>query len=261
MLLEPAFTAGQWPALALMFVVGAIASGINAVAGGGSLVSFPALVALGVPPLPANATNSVALWPGSLGGAVGFLNQFDKTKRHIRTLLVPTVLGSVAGSLLLLNTPERVFKWVVPALILLATLLLAFQPQVKAWSLDRPRKAPVWEGAVLQGLVAVYGGYFGAGMGILMLAVFGTFVEGTIHELNALKTWLGLAINLFASVLFLWQGLVWAPAAVAMTLGAVAGGYAAARVSQRVDSERLRKAIVVLGLLMTTWFTYQVVAA
>jgi uncharacterized membrane protein YfcA len=258
--LEPVFTAAQWPALAVMFAVGAIASAINAVAGGGSLISFPALVALGVPPLSANATNSVALWPGSLSGAIGFLNQFGNTKRHLRALLIPTVAGSVAGSLLLLNTPERVFDWVVPVLLLVATLLLAFQPHLKAWTARRTGKVPVWEGVALQGLVAVYGGYFGAGMGIMMLAVFGTFVEGTIHELNALKTWLGLAINLFASILFLWQGLVWIPAAVAMMLGAIAGGYAAARASQGMDSELLRKAIVVLGLAMTTWFTWQVVA-
>ncbi len=255
-LLSPAFTlAGQHPlALVALFGAGLFASGINAVAGGGSLLSFPVLVALGVPPLPANATNSVALWPGALSSAFGFLEQLERTRRHLWTLVPPTIAGSLVGAWLLVHTPERLFAMVVPALILLATLLLAFQPRIRKRVLGGKLRVPAAAGVILQFLVSVYGGYFGAGMGIVMLAIFGLFIPGTLHELNAMKAWLGVAINLVASVFFLGQGLLWMVPGLAVMLGAIVGGYLAARLSQRVDPEKLRRAVVVLGAVMTLWF-------
>jgi len=254
--LSPAFTLdGQNPlALIGLFAAGFVASSINAVAGGGSLLSFPVLVALGVPPLPANATNSVALWPGSLSSAFGFLDQLERTRRYLWALVPPTVLGSLFGAWLLVHTPERLFAMVVPALILLATLLLAFQPQIRKRVLGGKLRVPTAVGAILQFLVSVYGGYFGAGMGIVMLAVFGLFIQGTLHELNALKAWLGVAINLVASFFFLGEGLLWMVPGLAVMLGAILGGYLSARLSQRLDPEKLRKAVVALGALMTLWF-------
>ena len=257
---NPPLTLSDWPALLLLVFVGAVASGINAVAGGGTLISFPVLVRLGVPELPANATNSVALWPGSLAGAFGFLPQLKKTGRYLRTLLLPTFLGAVAGAVLLLSTSERSFQIAVPVLILFATVLLAFQPQLKAFAKQPGRHIGPAAGVVFQFLISVYGGYFGAGMGILMLAYLGLMVEGDLHELNALKTWLGLVINLVASALFVGKGLVQLWPAVALTIGSILGGYGAAVFSQRANPDKLRKAIVVYGFLMSGWFAYRAFA-
>jgi len=243
--------------LAALFVVGALAAAINAVAGGGSLLSFPLLVGLGVPPLQANATNSVGIWPGSLGSALGFRNLLPATAHHLRDLVLPTAAGAWFGAWLLVQTSERLFRFAVPGLILAATLLLAFQPQIRAWIFGRRRRVSPVLGAFLQFLVSVYGGYFGAGMGIMMLAVFALFIDGNIHELNAFKAWLGIVINLVASVELLLKGLVLPVPGAALALGAVCGGFVAARLSQRVDSEKLRKAIVVLGAGMVVWFTCQ----
>ena len=246
---------GQHPlALAALFGVGLLASAINAVAGGGSLLSFPVLVALGVPPLAANATNSVALWPGSLASAYGFRDQLARTKPHLRYLMLPTVVGALFGAWLLTHTPERLFDFVVPLLVLLATLLLAFQARIRKAVLGKKARVPVALGVFLQFLVSVYGGYFGAGMGIVMLAVFGLFIEGTLHELNAMKAWLGVAINLVASMFFLGEGLLWLVPGFSIMAGAIAGGYLSARLSQRVDPDKLRRGIVVLGAALTVWF-------
>ncbi len=246
--------------MVLLFLAGVAASAVNTVAGGGSLISFPTFVGLGISELPANATNSVALWPGSCAGAVGFLNQIRRTKRHLWVLLPPALIGSVAGAWLLVTTTQRTFRIVVPFLILVATVLLAFQKRIRFWSDQRDVRLSASMGAVLQMLVATYGGYFGAGMGIMMLAVMGLFIDANIHELNAIKNWLGLLINLTASVLLLAKGLVVLGPGLALMSGAIVGGYASARISQRVDSEKLRKGIVVYGFAMTAWFGWRLFA-
>jgi uncharacterized membrane protein YfcA len=243
--------------LLAMFLAGLFASAINAVAGGGSLITFPVLVALGVPELVANATNSAAIWVGGLGSALGFWPQLKRTQRHLRWLILPTALGSAAGVALLVSGGEKAFKYAVPALVLLATVLLAFQPQLKRRVLQRRRKLPLAVGVLLQFVICVYGGYFGAGMGILMLALMGLFIEGDLHELNALKAWLGLLVNLLAGVLFLQKGLLDLRAMAAVGLGSLAGGYFAARLAVRVNAEHLRRAIVVLGLILACWFAFR----
>ena len=257
-LLDLAPTLRDLPAFAALAAVGAMASGLNAVAGGGSLLSFPALVAFGVPPLQANATNALALWPGSISGALGFLNKLEKTKRALFVMLLPSAIVAAAGAALLTITPEKAFKLVVPVLVLIATALLALQPRIRRWSGNEHARLPLGWSVFLQLAISVYGGYFGAGMGILMLAVLGLFIEGSIHELNAVKTWLGLLINLVASVFFLGKGLIVLWPGLALMAGAIAGGYFSARLSQRVDAEKLRKGIVVLGIGMTAWFTIDV---
>lgn len=251
----------DWPALLLLFGAGAVASAVNAVAGGGSLISFPALIGLGIPIKPANATNAVALWPGSLAGAIGFWSQLRAVRRHLPPLLLVSVVGSVLGALLLVFTPSSAFRVAVPILILIATLLLAFQPHIRRWAQGPHGKVGPVLGYGLQLGVSIYGGYFGAGMGIMMLAVFGLTIEATIHELNAIKTWIAVLINVAASVTFLTQkGMVLPEPALALALGSIFGGYFAARWSQTVESETLRKAIVVLGFLMAGWFTWRVIA-
>lgn len=222
------------------------------------MLSFPTLtLACGLPQIIANATNSVGLWPGSLGGALGFRNLLAKTQHHLKTLLVPTILGSAAGSALLLSTSDRLFAQVVPWLILLAAGLLLMQPKVKLLLNRGDRPLPTWVGMLIQFLVAVYGGYFGAGMGIMMLAAFALFMDGNVHEMNAVKNWLGVAINIVASSIFIAQGLVLPLHGSLLAAGAIVGGFFGARLSQKVDPNRLRNAIAIYGVGMAIYFFVQ----
>lgn len=236
----------------ILFLAGALASGLNTVAGGGSLLTFPTLVALGVPPLAANATNTLALWPGSLGSALGFIGVLKTSPREMFWLLLPSVLGAALGAHLLLQGGERVFSFAVAPLLLCATLLLAVGPKLRARLAGR--KVPPWLGVVLQFLIAVYGGYFGAGMGILMLALLAVLGSGDLHAQNAVKAWLGLVVNLVAAVFFCIHGVVHLRAAVWVASGALVGGYAAARLLVRMDPQRLRFVVVVFGVLLTAGF-------
>jgi uncharacterized membrane protein YfcA len=248
-------SANQPLGFAILMLIGAIASGINAVAGGGTLVSFPLLtIPFGIPSKVANATNSVGLWPGSLSGALGFLNVYKQTEKQLRIFIWPTIFGSILGAVLLIRTLQITFDRVIPFLILLATVILALQPQIKKWVGAERQKIPMWVGVLLQFLVAVYGGYFGAGMGIMMLATLTLTTEGTVHDLNSLKNWLAVIINLVATIIFFGQGLVLPLTAVALVIGALIGGYFAARFSQRFNPDKLRWAIVVYGIVMSLIF-------
>lgn len=244
-----------------MVAIGAVAAGINTVAGGGSLLSFPFLtLGVQIPSLEANATNSAALWPGSLAGAIGFKDLLHKTKKYFGLLALPTLLGAILGAWLLTLSPEKVFDSVIPFLILLAVILLIAQPRIKALAKKHDRPTPLWVGIVIQFIVSTYGGYFGAGMGIMMLGSFALYMEGNIHELNAVKNWLGLIINLVASILLAIKGLViWGPF-LALTAGSLVGGYFAARYSQRFDSEKLRLLIAAYGLAMSAYFFWRAFA-
>lgn len=242
-------------------LAGAIAGGVNTVAGGGSLISFPYLtVGMRIPSDIANATNSVALWPGALAGAFGFRDHLSRTGKYFRILAIPTIIGSAGGAFLLNLSNEQVFGWLVPFLILIAALLLLLQQKIKQWALGPHRKSPLWLGVLLQTLVAIYGGYFGAGMGIMMLAAFALYMEGDIHELNAVKNWVGVLINLTASIMFLASGMVLLIPAAFMTVGSIVGGFLAAKTSQRVDPEKMRLAIGIYGLLMAVYFFYRAIS-
>lgn len=219
------------------------------------------LVGLGVGEQVANATNAVALWPGSLSSSLGFKKYWDDVKKDIYRFAVPTLLGSTAGAVLLILTPGSVFRAVVPALILVATLLLAFQKQLKKRRSGEERVVQLPVALALQFVISVYGGYFGAGMGILMLALLGLIAAGDIHRHNAIKNTLGLFINFTASVIFIYQGLVQLVPGLALMAGAIVGGYAAAHISQKVAADSLRKGIVVYGLVMTAWFAWRAFSA
>lgn len=236
----------------MLFVAGFIASSINAVAGGGSLVSFPMLIGVGLPSLPANATNSVALWPGSLSSAFAFRSYWDEVKKELGLMAPGTIIGAILGAWLLTATTQEAFDVAVPILIGLATLLLAFQAQIK--KLGSGSKLPAWAAAGLQFLVALYGGYFGAGMGILMLAVLGVHAEGDIHRHNAIKNLLAVVINIVASTILIVQGLVNPVAAGFLMAGAILGGFLSGRLSQKVKADSLRWGIVVYGVIMTVVF-------
>ncbi|MFZ4506736.1 MAG: sulfite exporter TauE/SafE family protein [Fimbriimonas sp.] len=244
-------------------MAGAVASGVNSVAGGGSLVSFPTLhLGMGIPAIPANATNAVSLWPGSFAAAFSGREHLAEVKAQFHRMILPTVVGSVLGSLLLSLTPQNVFDVLVPLLIVLAAVVLLLQPRIKAWATERslahakPVVSPLL-GLTIQFLVALYGGYFGAGMGILMLGAFAISMDATFHQINAVKNALAVLINATATVVFVYQRLVlWAPL-VALASGALVGGYAIGRISQRLDPDKLRIGISVYGFVMAGYLAFK----
>jgi uncharacterized membrane protein YfcA len=238
----------------LIFFVGFIASAINAIAFGGSLVSFPTLIWLGVPPIIANATNTAAVWPGSLGAVWGYRREIAHTAPRMYWLIVPSIAGAVGGAMLLRVTPPQVFDRLVPALILFATLLFAAQGRMQRWLNVAPEHhGSRWFAAALlfQFLVSVYGGYFGAGMGILMLAAFAILGHEDIHQMNGLKNLLGVFINAVAAVYFLLAGMVRGPDAIIMASGAAIGGVAAAGLARRMGRRAVRRAVIAIGFAMT----------
>lgn len=231
---------------------------MNSIAGGGTLITFPALVALGVPPVVANATNTVALWPGALGSLLGYRSQLEGLRRWVLWFAIPSVLGGSVGAFLLVLTPPSQFESLAPWLVLGATLLFqgqrwlaAARPSEREGS-SPPTRAPVAMLCV-QVAVAVYGGYFGAGIGILMLAALGYMGFSNIHQMNGLKNWGGLCINLTAALAFATAGIVdWKLAAV-MAAAAVAGGYFGSRLAQSVPQFWVRRAVVAIGLAAALW--------
>lgn len=236
--------------IAFLLSAGVVSGALNAVAGGGSLVSFPAMLALGMPSVTANATNAAAQWPGSMAAALGFRSRWAEVAEPSRTLWPVTLVGGLIGAVLLLATPGRVFDFIVPVLVFFATVLLARKaPEV-------PRELSPVAVQGLQFATSVYGGYFGAGMGILMMALFRAILpDRTIHDWNALKSILAVLINASAACIFVALGQVaFLPWLLVMS-GSVVGGAIAARLSQRVDPARLKSAVVVYGLLMTIWLT------
>jgi hypothetical protein len=238
-----------------VIMAAAFAAGmVNAVAGGGTLLSFPALVWVGRDPLFANATNTIALWPGSLGGLVGYRREAVGAGRYAAWLAAPSLLGGITGAVLLLRTGSKTFAALVPWLILAATLLIAAHEPVARWS-ERvgggARSRPFWiAGAAFQFLVGVYGGYFGAGIGILMLAALGLLGMTDIHQMNGLKNFLALLINGIAAVYFALSGAVLWVDGLTMAAAAICGGLTGAALARRVGRRAVRRAVVVIGALM-----------
>lgn len=243
-----------WVSLAAL-----LAGVVNAVAGGGTLITFPMLTAVGIPPVIANVTNAVALCPGYLGGT--FAQRRDLRGQSARLLwLVPTgILGGIAGGLLLLASGERIFGAIVPYLILLASTLLALQEPIKRW-LNRRLAQHAAHGlnerwTVLPiGLSAIYGGYFGAGLGVVMLATLGITVDDTLPRLNAVKQVLSLAINFAAAVYFAWAAPVLWPVACVMAVGALLGGVLGGRLASRLKPAMLRYAVVTIGFGVALYY-------
>jgi uncharacterized protein len=234
----------------------AIAAGlVNALAGGGTLISFPTLIAMGVPPVVANITNTVALCPGYLGGALAQRADLRGQGRRLLALIPPGIIGGVAGGALLLLIDEHTFTVLVPFMILMAAVLLAVQDRVKTWISSHTgsgdRNVPGCRRAVLPvGLAAVYGGYFGPGLSVIVLAVLGLFIDDNLTRLNALKQCISLAVNVAAAVFFLFTGLVIWPLALVMAAGALIGGAAGGTIAGRIDPARLRWTIVAIGIIV-----------
>lgn len=236
----------------LLFAVGALAAAVNTIAGGGSLISFPVLIALGVPPIVANATNTFALTLGGITGAVGYMPSLRLSARRLAVLVPIALFGGFVGAWLLLHTNEQVFRLLVPILLLAATILLALRSARHSQSVKVPLNAA--QGMVAIFAISVYGGYFGACMGIVFLAALNMFIPGDVHNHNAIKNWLQCVVNVIAASVFLTQGMVLILPGLALMAGGVVGGYVSATLSQKLNPNILRIAIVAYSTLATIWF-------
>ena len=237
------------------FAAAFLAGAINSVAGGGTLISFPTLIWLGLDSVTANATSTVAIWPGSVGSMWGYRRELQDAEARFAILIVPSLAGGLLGALLLRWTPTATFDRMVPFLILFATLLFMAQETVqrmlKTGSAANRHTARWLTGAILfQLAVGIYGGYFGAGIGILMLAALSILGLNDIHEMNSLKVVFGGSINGIAALYFVWARMVYWPHVLVMAAGAIAGGYGGAGLARRLGRRAVRRIVVAVGLGM-----------
>jgi uncharacterized membrane protein YfcA len=241
----------------------AAAGAINAVAGGGTLVTFPTLLAFGTAPVTANATSTLALLIGTGASVYGYRSHTQPVMPWLRRFLPVSLVGGLIGSALLTGTSNKIFAKLVPFLILFATLLFLAQGAFRRFAITQTedgassKKDHVWKAVLFQFAVAIYGGYFGAGIGILMLATLGFIGMQNIFEMNALKTILGSLINLMAALWFIGAGLIDWPRAAIMTMGALVGYYVGSHYSQRIPQARVRQIITAIGFIISgaTFYT------
>jgi len=236
-----------------------LAGVINSVAGGGTLVTFPTLIWLGLNSVTANATSTVAIWPATLGSSWGYRCELRELHRRLFLLVIPSVIGGLAGAWLLRFTPPAVFDRLVPFLILFATLLFMAQDPVqkrlKSADAAAHHSSKWLVGAMLfQLLVGIYGGYFGAGIGILMLAALSVLGLTEIHQMNALKVLLGGSMNGVAIVYFVANRMVHWPYVLVMVAGAIAGGYGGAGFARRLGARAVRRIVIVVGFGLAVSF-------
>ncbi|PKO01550.1 MAG: sulfite exporter TauE/SafE family protein [Chloroflexi bacterium HGW-Chloroflexi-5] len=232
---------------------------VNALAGGGTLITFPLLTAFGLPAVVANVTNTVALCPGYFGATFAQRELLKQQANRLWLLLPAALLGGLGGAFLLLNTGERLFKGLVPWLILLASLLLAVGEPLKTWLKKKTahRKVDKQEKLVAilpVGLAAIYGGYFGAGLSVIVLAVLGLFYNDSLTRLNALKQAIALAANTAAAVVFLFSDQVYWGVALVMMVSALAGGAAGGKLANKINASVLRWLVVGIGLVVATLY-------
>jgi uncharacterized membrane protein YfcA len=244
----------------VMVGLAAIAAGaVNALAGGGTLITFPMLIAVGVPAITANVTNTVALCPGYLGATLAQWTDLRDQKTRLWLLLPAGAVGGIIGGILLLNTEERLFQALVPFLILLASGLLAVQNPLRAWLVRRAQQkgsAPASEkGAIIPvSLAGIYGGYFGAGLSVIVLAVLGLTLDDSLTRLNALKQGISFSVNVAAAIFFLFSGQVIWSAALVMAVGALLGGALGGRLAGRVKPAVLRWIVVTIGVVIGLFY-------
>jgi uncharacterized protein len=234
----------------------ALAAGaINALAGGGTLITFPMLVAVGIPAVAANVTNTVALCPGYFGGTLAQWNDLRGQKKRLWLIVPASIVGGVLGGFLLLQTGEKLFKDLVPYLILLASGLLAIQDPIRAWLMKRMGEG---HGAKLEkltwlpvGLASIYGGYFGAGLSVIVLSALGLTLEDTLTRLNALKQAIAFSLNVAAAIFFIFSGQVIWSAALVMAVGALIGGTLGGKLAGRIKPSTLRWTVVTIGVIVS----------
>ena len=244
-----------------LFFAGASGGALNSVAGGGSFIAFPALLFTGVPPIPANATNTIALWTGAAASGGAYRKRLDVARRVMIPLMAASLIGGLAGAYLLLKTPAHTFMRVLPWLTLGATLLFAFGKKLAGGRrsvIEHEASTSALIGTSLFQLgVAVYGGYFGGGMGIVMLAMLAVLGMTDIHAMNALKSLLGFLINGVAVVTFVVAGAVYWKHGIIMIVGGIAGGYLGAHYAMKMPQAWIRWFVVLVGTGMTVYFFWK----
>jgi uncharacterized membrane protein YfcA len=244
-----------------LFFAGALGGGINAVAGGGSFVSFPALLFTGVAPIQANATNTFALCIGTTASGGAYPQKLNIPARIMIPLVLTSVIGGLAGAFLLIKTPAQTFLHVLPWLMLGATLLFAFGKhltgRISAGISHDASNAAVTGASIFEFVVAVYGGYFGGGLGIMNLAMLAALGMTDIHAMNKLKVLLGGIINGVATIAFVALGVILWPQGLVMTAGAVLGGYSSAHFAQKLPQSWVKSFVIVAGTVMTIYFFYR----
>jgi uncharacterized membrane protein YfcA len=250
------------PLHAIFLLLAAIVAGaLNAVAGGGSFISFPVLLFTGVPPVQANATNTVALWTGLVTSSRAYFHRLDVPRRLLVPLLLSSIMGGLIGGLLLVKTPQRTFLHLIPWLLLAATVLFVFGPRLRAVAVKSATEGLAhtsWRVltlvAIFELLVGIYGGYFGAGIGFMMLAMFAILGMRDIHSMNALRTLLATVVNAAAVVTFIMSRAVFWRQCLVMIAGALLGGWLGAHVAQKADPRKVRAFVIVLGFAMSAYF-------
>jgi uncharacterized protein len=243
----------------LLFTTAFVAGGLNAVAGGGSFITFPTLIFTGVSPIAANATNNTALWVASLASVGAYRRDLDVERRTMLILGTTSLVGGLLGSLALLSTSADVFKKLIPYLLLVATCVFIGGESFKKWlqsfrQTSSPQAIPLVYLVIAQLFISIYGGFFGAGIGILMLATLTFFNLKNIHAMNALKTFLGACINGIAIVPFLFAGIILWQQAILMAVGASLGGYIIASSARKVSPQIIRRFVSIVAISMTVYF-------
>lgn len=245
--------------VALVGVAAFCAGAMNSVAGGGTFFSFPALLAAGVPPVAANASNSVALWPASLSGAWAYRKELARYKPYLIPMGLVSFVGGIGGGLLLLSTQDATFEKLIPWLLLFATVLFAFSGKMSRWLRGAAAAKPGNSAGSLAGhaVVSVYGGFFGAGMGILMLASLAMAGHDDVHEINAIKNLLSAVIYSVTVLTFVIAGAVSWPHTLIMLATATVGGYWGASVARKIPALWLRRFIIVVGFALSVFYFYK----
>lgn len=249
--------------MSLLFSVALVAGAANAIAGGGSFLTFPSLLFIGMPPVNANATNTVAVWPGILASTSAYRKALSGALlRSVMPLIMVTLAGSLLGALLLLKTPQMTFMKMVPWLLLVGTILFAFGGRISGWAHRRhadrgPSVTMIVGVSAVQLMVGIYIGYYGAGVGFIILPLLSLMGIEDIHAMNGLRTLLATCGNAVAVVLFIVARAVIWPQALLMMVGAILGGYAGAHYAQKLKQKTMRTIVIVIGAGMTAYFFWK----
>lgn len=245
-----------------LFFAAVIGGTLNAVAGGGTFITFPALLGTGIPAVEANATNTVALWPGLAASTGAYLKRLSVPQRLLVPMLLTSVFGGLAGSLLLLKTPQRIFLHLIPWLLLNGTLLFVFGNNIRALAGKSHAVEDLgkmsWQGITVASiavlLVAIYGGYFGAGIGFILLGLLAAMGIRDIHAMGAIRTLLSVVINAAAVLTFILAGAVFWAHCLVMIAGAMTGGWFGAHYAQKADPRKVRGVVIAIGVAMTAYY-------
>lgn len=239
----------------LLFLAGALGGALNSVAGGGSFIVFPSLLFSGIPPVAANATTTAALWPAGISSTWEYRRDIPTDRRLLAVLAIASAAGGGLGGALLLGTSDATFQVILPWLLLVASVVFTLGPRIARSSASL--RIPLAVGAIVQLVISIYGGYFGGGMGILMLATYTLMGMKDIHAMNGMKTLLGMLVNGVANVMFFVLKKVVIAAAVPAAIGSIAGGWAGAALARRVDRRHVRTFVLVVAWAMTAYFFYR----